>query len=560
MSVFRDALLRVLTRRRGGQTDAEREAWLDAAKPIAFSGNVYAEFTAVLRRQGHAGDERTAELLYTALTSRLLPRPMSALVRVPPQTQPSVVDRVVRLFPEDQVEIRSGFSARAIAYNWRDLRHKALVVREAGALSARDGGMLMQGLTLERRIHWEAPRWSGGSPMTTDITREGPLALLMMTAHETVRPELGTVRALPVTIENAPGHDAAEIDEISREFAGGHADHPTELDPWRAFQEILETMDCRVVVPFAPALGRLFRDRTGPTRRLYAQLLAAVATSALLHTFTRERDADGAVIATLDDYAHARRMLEQPFADAASIEVPDGVQELLDVLSDNTAGHGLSLSELATKMNVDRTTAQRRAQKAKALGLAVDLAGGQGRRCRLVAVERTPGDKCALPEARTLAAELRPEEILPPASEAPDSAETETPVDPEVFELPELDDAEGEVPETATSANEPATGAPDTPPILARTANDSPDRSLIEPEAPPTLTLPLKGGGKEIAAPALPPIVARAPNPKSLTGGYRRREDQFKFRAAMQEMIGRRWNGDDKLTCVGNRAADSARS
>jgi hypothetical protein len=322
---FRDALLRALTRPRGDLPE-DYEAWLDAAKPIAFSGNVYGELTALLRRQGHAGDERTAELLYTVLTSRLLPRPMSALVRVPPQVQPSVVDRVVRLFPEDQVEIRSGFSARAIAYNWRDLRHKALVVREVGALSARDGGMLMQGLTLERRIHWEAPRWSGGSPMTTDITREGPLALLMMTAHETVRPELGTVPALPVTIEDAPGHDAAEIDEMSREFAGGHADHATELDPWRAFQEILETMDCRVVVPFAPVLGRLFRDRTGPARRLYAQLLAAVATSALLHTFTRERDADGAVIATLDDYAHARRMLEQPFADAASIEVPDGVQ------------------------------------------------------------------------------------------------------------------------------------------------------------------------------------------------------------------------------------------
>jgi hypothetical protein len=359
---------------------------------------------------------------------------------------------------------------------------------------------------------------------------------------------------------------------MSREFAGGHADHATELDPWRAFQEILETMDCRVVVPFAPVLGRLFRDRTGPARRLYAQLLAAVATSALLHTFTRERDADGAVIATLDDYAHARRMLEQPFADAASIEVPDGVQELLDVLSDNAAGHGLSLSELATKMNVDRTTAQRRAQKAKALGLAVDLAGGQGRRCRLVAVARAPGDKCALPEARTLAAEMRPEEILPPASEAPDSAETETPVDPEVSELPELDDAEGEVIERAEQPVEAemATTAPDAPPSTLVTGPLSVARASARAPG-----LPLKGGGNKedrlIARkeggdepapepPPLPPIVARAPNPKSLTGGYRRREDQFKFRAAMQEMIGRRWNGDDKLTCVGKRAADSARS
>jgi hypothetical protein len=187
-------------------------------------------------------------------------------------------------------------------------------------------------------------------------------------------------------------------------------------------------------------------------------------------------------------------------------------------------------------------------------------------------VARAPGDKCALPEARTLAAEMRPEEILPPASEAPDSAETETPVDPEVSELPELDDAEGEVIERAEQPVEAemATTAPDAPPSTLVTGPLSVARASARAPG-----LPLKGGGNKedrlIARkeggdepapepPPLPPIVARAPNPKSLTGGYRRREDQFKFRAAMQEMIGRRWNGDDKLTCVGKRAADSARS
>ena len=54
-----------------------------------------------------------------------------------------------------------------------------------------------------------------------------------------------------------------------------------------------------------------------------------------------------------------------------------------------------------------------------------------------------------------------------------------------------------------------------------------------------------KEGGNELAPepPPLPAIVARAPNPKSLTGGYALREQQFRFRAAMEEITGRRWSG-----------------
>src|SRR5258708_38827594 len=145
------------------------------------------------------------------------------------------------------------------------------------------------------------------------------------------------------------------------------------------------------MIAFAAALGGVCPARTARARSWFEEVLAAVATSALLHQFTREHEAsdegDGAdefgrVIATLDDYAHARRMLEQPLADAAAAAAPPGVRELVDHLRDQAPPggpddtgkhgepHGLDLTELAALINVDKATARHRAAKAKEPGLA----------------------------------------------------------------------------------------------------------------------------------------------------------------------------------------------
>ena len=104
--------------------------------------------------------------------------------------------------------------------------------------------------------------------------------------------------------------------------------------------------------------------------------------------------------------------------------------------------------------------------------------------------------------------------------------------------------AESEVPESEG----PETGPPRidlTEPEPLRVAPEPEAHEPSEPErqvetppaAAPRQPLPAPVG------PPLPPIIAKAPNPKSLTGGYRLREHQFRFRAAMEEITGRKWQG-----------------
>src|SRR5258708_25868290 len=270
----------------------------------------------------------------------------------------------------------------------------------------------------ERQIRWEVARCEGTRCYTDEVTREGPMALGLMTTKDSFGHEDETAHLLPMVTRDTRADTDAAMAEIGRRFAGGPPADAAELAPWQAFQEVLESCSREAIIPFAAALGRLFPARTARARSWFEQLLTAVATSALLHHFTREHEAsdegDGAdefgrVIATLDDYAHARPMLEQPLADAAAAAAPPGVRELVDHLRDQAppggpddtgkAGepHGLDLTELAALMNVDKATAQRRAAKAKEPGLAVDLGGGRGRPCRLLPVEYMRDDLNLLP-------------------------------------------------------------------------------------------------------------------------------------------------------------------
>jgi hypothetical protein len=221
MSVFREALLRALQRPPGPRmSEAEYQAWLEAAKPIAFSGNVYAALGEALRRRGVSGDERALALLYTVLTSRLLTTPMTAAVKLPPDmADASPIDRLLELLPKGEVETRTGFSAKAIAFGYRSLKHKALVVRETAGLSGRDGEMLRRNLSAERGVRFEVAYRSGGSCSSDDLRREGPLALLMLTAAEDVRTRCDTTAALPVNLEETDDGGAVALEALGRAFA-----------------------------------------------------------------------------------------------------------------------------------------------------------------------------------------------------------------------------------------------------------------------------------------------------------------------------------------------------
>ena len=107
-----------------------------------------------------------------------------------------------------------------------------------------------------------------------------------------------------------------------------------DVTPFVALQRWSELAgDCSVTIPFALKLGEAVPADLVRMRRHYPQLLAAIQASALLYQRQRERDQDGWIIATLDDYTMARNLLLDVFTATATGGVTKTIRETVNALT-----------------------------------------------------------------------------------------------------------------------------------------------------------------------------------------------------------------------------------
>jgi hypothetical protein len=403
-----------------GSDEQRKKELYEKARPIAEAKNVFAAVVAAMRGRGFAGEDCQAELLYAVLTSRLLKRPMCVLVKGPsPSDNATLLNRTLELLPPETYLVRSGYLPQAIGCEDSDLSHRALVVQEAAGLSGTEGRMLLRTLLAEGKVRWEwtQARWVGRA---AKVKCQGPIALVMATAEATVSLDDET-RVITMTVEDIRHYSRDVADQICREFAGELAGDAVDLNAWHAYQLWLQANQREVVIPFARGLSQV-NVPMNRLRHALEQILSAVTVSALLHQATRAKDDRGRVIATIEDYVRVARFLERPFNEAIGSAIPHGVRELVWHLLEHTPAmaeaavtalppahqpRGLNLVQLAQKMNIDKSAAQRRAQKAMALGLAVDLGGGRGNPCRLVPVVHLRDDINVLPAGATVEKQMQ---------------------------------------------------------------------------------------------------------------------------------------------------------
>ena len=139
-----------------GQQDDERaKAWA-ACKELAGAPNLLDRFAQELRQLGVVGVERKAKLLYLAVTSRVLDRPISVAVKGPSSAGKSyVAERTLSFFPEDAYYAITAMSERALAYSDEPLRHRMLVLVEADGMHSEFASYLLRSLLSEGCLRYE---------------------------------------------------------------------------------------------------------------------------------------------------------------------------------------------------------------------------------------------------------------------------------------------------------------------------------------------------------------------------------------------------------------------
>jgi len=293
-------------------------------------------------------------------------------------------------------------SERALVYSEEDLRHRFLVLFEAESLKGDMASYFIRSLLSEGRIRYETVESSNTGLSPRLIVKEGPTGLLITTTATSLHPENET-RYLSLTVQDTPEQTKA----ILRSMATTGI---TEEDPsdWIDFQSWIETAEHRVDIPFARALADLSNPASVRLRRDFGLLLNLIKAHAILHQLSREQNAKGEIIASIDDYAVVHELVVAPISEGLGAAVSAAVRETVNVVGQNhqpgdIEAEPMSLTGVTDKLGVDKSSASRRVKQAIKLGYLSNEELIKGKPMRLYLGEPLPEEIQVLP---------RPEELL----------------------------------------------------------------------------------------------------------------------------------------------------
>ena len=375
--------------------------------PLAGELDILDRFAVAARGCGLVGEIATAQLLYLALTSRLLDHPVSVGVKGHSSSGKSfVVETVCRFFPKEAVLEMTAMSPHALVYLDEGFEHRVLVVYEVVAL--REGveddptAYFVRSLLSEGHIKYAATQYDPKAKrwVTKTIEKKGPTGLVFTTTKARVHGENET-RVLSVTTDDSRAQTARVLEALAGEGA------EPDLDKWRELQSWLKGEEHRVVIPYAKALADLVPPVAVRLRRDFAAVLALVRAHAILHQLTRAFDADTRVVASLEDYEVVARLIGPLVAEGVGATVSKVTRETVETVASMATPEGVTAQALAHRLRLDKSTVVRRLSVAGSGGWLDNLEDRRGRPGRWVVGEPLPDEVEVLPSVARLREALK---------------------------------------------------------------------------------------------------------------------------------------------------------
>jgi hypothetical protein len=366
--------------------EARFEAW-QRCGVLAQKANILDEFDTDLTRVGLVGERRGARLLYLAVTSRLLDRPVSTVVKGPSSGGKSfVVETVLRFFPSEAAYTLTAMSERALVYSQEPLKNRMLVIFETGGLTSELTGYLIRSLLSENRLRYETPNGL--------IEREGPTGVILTTTDLRLHPE-NEARMLSLTITDTKEQTGA----VLRQIAAQDDDDRGDLSRWHALQTWLATGPIGVTIPFASQLAELIPPVAIRLRRDFKLVLMLIRAHALLHQASRRKDEAGRIVATIKDYKAVRDLVADLMAEGVDAQIKPEAREVVELVGKLLAdGHEeVRQVDLMPHLKLDKSAISRRIGAALDAGFLRNRERGRYRPARLVLGDPLPEEVEILP-------------------------------------------------------------------------------------------------------------------------------------------------------------------
>jgi hypothetical protein len=289
-------------------------------------------------------------------------------------------------------------SDRALAYSNEPLKHRHLVIYEAAGMSGEFATYLIRSLLSEGRLRYETVEKTKDGLAAKVIEREGPTGLIVTTTALRLHPENET-RMLSLTVTDSTEQTASVFQALADDTTDD-----VDLTRWQALQTWLAAGSAQVVVPFAKDLADLVPPVAVRLRRDFKTVLTLIRAHALLHQATRQKDENGSIIATIDDYAAVRELVADLVAAGVDATVRPEVRETVAAVAKliGTGSEEVKQADLGGTLKLDKSVISRRVADAVDGGYLRNLEDRKGRPARLVIGEPLPDEVDVLPRPERL--------------------------------------------------------------------------------------------------------------------------------------------------------------
>jgi hypothetical protein len=371
---------------------------------------------------GYAGATEPVELLWLALHSRSLERPINVAVRgASASGKTFAIETAMRFHPPRAVHDLTAASERSLAYTNFNTEHAYVLIGEASALH-RDGigASIIRSICWGSGIKYETVQKTPIGLQAVVIEHKGPTGLITSSVRD-LEDEIST-RVLAVHVDESPEQTRAIVREHARADSG-EAGREVDTSAWVAASEWLAAAGTwEVVVPFATEIAEALPVEDVRIRRDYSQLLSLIKIHAQVHQWRRAREEDGRIVPTgvptestavtfdldpprgrvvaeEDDYRAAYRLLGTVLAvtlDDVSDVTRETVQAVAELLPQHSGG--VSYQVLGDHLGITRQAATKRARTALKAGFLANREDRRGYPARLELGDAVPAARPVLPD------------------------------------------------------------------------------------------------------------------------------------------------------------------
>lgn len=198
--------------------------------------------------------------------------------------------------------------------------------------------------------------------------------------------------------------------------------HKPDRESWHALQEWLSAQGNCVTIPYGERLANAVPPVAVRLRRDFAAVLNLVRAHAILHQASRERDSQGRIMASMEDYGTVRGLVVDLVSEGVGATVPAKVRATVQAVEDLCVDSGgIGVQRIAQRLEVDKSTASRRLKDAAARGFLQNLEDRKGKQARYVTGDRLPEDVEVLPAPEALQRCTDAREVSSPPATDPGS-------------------------------------------------------------------------------------------------------------------------------------------